>query len=135
MLAAILWGCGSKESSLENQLWTMTFALTEETGEMVACSPQLAESYPLVQIRNIFCEAKDGQWRITQNETSETFQGTYELVERTAEGSSIYAFRSSDGRSGTAVCSLTDQHSGETMPTLVLTFPQSYALYFHGSSL
>lgn len=134
LLTAILSGCTGKASSLESQLWSMSFALTEETGKIVACSPQLAESYPQASIRTITCQAKDGQWQISE-ENSQKFQGSYELMEQTAEGSLIYTFHFSDGRSGTAVYSLTDHRSGESIPTLVLSLPQSYTLYFHGSAL
>ena len=59
-----------------------------------------------------------------------TYTGTYQQAER-SQKDTVYQV-TVEGSAGQAVCSTTDHRTGEQAPTLVLSLPETYTLYFTG---
>ncbi len=98
----------------------------------MACGPDLAEIYPDTEVLALSCQAKDGQLRLARTDSSETNTGVYRQTDRTQAGR-LYEVEVKGLGWGYGSCSFTNPKTGETAPTLVLTFPRDYTLYFTGT--
>lgn len=127
LLAVLCAGCGSR-LSLEDHTWTMT-VVSDKDGQVVACGPGAAQDHPGAEQLSLTCTAKDGT--VTFQTEEDTRQGTYRQTQREAYGR-LYEMEIKDWGWGHAVCSWTESDTGERRPTLVLTFPKEYTLYFTG---
>ena len=127
LVAVLCAGCGNR-LSLEDHTWTMTVVFDKD-GQVVACGPGAAQNHPGVEEFSLTCTAKDGT--VTFQTEEDTRQGTYRQTQREAYGR-LYEMEIKDWGWGHAVCSWTESDTGERRPTLVLTFPKEYTLYFTG---
>lgn len=127
LVAVLCAGCGNR-LSLEDYTWTMTVVFDKD-GQVVACGPGAAQNHPGVEEFSLTCTAKDGA--VTFQTEEDTRQGTYRQTQREAYGR-LYEMEIKDWGWGYAVCSWTKSDTGERRPTLVLTFPKEYTLYFTG---
>ena len=121
----------SQTLRIEDRAWNMTLLLNGE-GNVLACGPDLAEIYPDTEVLALSCQAKDGQLRLARTDSSETNTGVYRQTDRTQAGR-LYEVEVKDLGWGYGSCSFTNPKTGETAPTLVLTFPRDYTLYFTGT--
>ena len=127
LVAVLCAGCGNR-LSLEDHTWTMTVVFDKD-GQVVACGPGAAQNHPGVEEFSLTCTAKAGT--VTFQTEEDTRQGTYRQTQREAYGR-LYEMEIKDWGWGHAVCSWTESDTGERRPTLVLTFPKEYTLYFTG---
>ena len=113
---------------VEDYAWSLD-TLQNVEGQVVACGPGAAQNHPGVEEFALTCTAKDGT--VTFQTEEDTRQGTYRQTQREAYGR-LYEMEIKDWGWGHAVCSWTESDTGERRPTLVLTFPKEYTLYFTG---
>ncbi len=125
----VLSGCGGSALSIESHQWELSAVLDDETGAVVACGPSWQEAYPDAAVFSLSCQAQGGH--LTLRGQEETYTGTYQQAER-SQKDTVYQV-TVEGSTGQAVCSTTDHRTGEQAPTLVLTFPRDYTLYFTGT--
>lgn len=125
----VLSGCGGSALSIESHQWELSAVLDGETGAVVACGPSWQEAYPDAAVFSLSCQAQGGH--LTLRGQEETYTGTYQQAER-SQKDTVYQV-TVEGSTGQAVCSTTDHRTGEQAPTLVLTFPRDYTLYFTGT--
>ena len=114
---------------LEDYSWTLTTA-QDQNGNVIACSSEDSAQYPNAEKLSLFCEAQDGM--ITLSSQAITAKGTYRQTQQNPEGR-LYEIEIKDLGWGYAVCSYTEFHSGEQLPTLVMSFPKEYTLTFTGT--
>lgn len=114
---------------LEDYSWTLTTA-QDQNGNVIACSSEDSAQYPNAEKLSLFCEAQDGM--ITLSSQAITAKGTYRQTQQNPEGR-LYEMEIKDLGWGYAVCSYTEFHSGEQLPTLVMSFPKEYTLTFTGT--
>ena len=100
----------------------------KETGAVVACGPSWQEAYPDAAVVSLSCQAQGGH--LTLQGQKQTYTGTYQQAER-SQKDTVYQV-TVEGSAGQAVCSTTDHRTGEQAPTLVLSLPEAYTLYFTG---
>lgn len=124
----VLSGCGGSALSIESRQWELSAVLDGETGAVVACGPSWQEAYPDAAVVSLSCQAQGGH--LTLQGQKETYTGTYQQAER-SQKDTVYQV-TVEGSAGQAVCSTTDHHTGEQAPTLVLSLPEAYTLYFTG---
>lgn len=124
----VLSGCGGSSLSIESRQWELSAVLDGETGAVVANGPSWQETYPDAAVVSLSCQAQGG--RLTLQGQKETYAGTYQQAERSQKGT-VYQV-TVEGSTGQAVCSTTDHRTGEQAPTLVLSLPETYTLYFTG---
>ena len=113
---------------VEDYAWSLD-TLQNGEGQVVACGPGAAQNHPGVEEFALTCTAKDGT--VTFQTGEDTRQGTYRQTQRETYGR-LYEMEIKDWGWGYAVCSWTESDTGERRPTLVLTFPKEYILYFTG---
>ena len=113
---------------VEDYAWSLD-TLQNAEGQVVACGPGAAQDRPGAEQLSLTCTAKDGT--VTFQTEEDTRQGTYRQTQREAYGR-LYEMEIKDWGWGYAVCSWTELDTGERRPTLVLTFPKEYTLYFTG---
>lgn len=65
----------SQPLRIEDRAWNMTLLLNGE-GNVLACGPDLAETYPDTEVLALSCQAKDGQLRLARTDSSETNTGS-----------------------------------------------------------
>lgn len=124
-------GCTAKaEVEIENISWTMTTAQRSD-GTVVACAPDLAESYKEAEPMDIICRAEGGSLAIRNKNSSDIWAGVYTLEQTGAD--TIYSLKL-EGNVGSAVCSNTVDNSGQKQKTLVLS-AGGYTMYFFGTEL
>lgn len=114
---------------VEDYTWTMD-TLQNGEGQVVACAPELLRSCPGAKELSLTCTAKGGS--VTFQTEKGARQGAYRQTQREAYGR-LYEMEGKDWGWGHAVCSWTELDTGERRPTLVLTFPKKYTLYFTGT--
>ena len=124
----VLSGCGGSALSIESRQWELSAVLDGETGAVVACGPSWQEVYPDAAVVSLNCQAQGGHLALQGQE--KTYTGTYQQAER-SQKDTVYQV-TVEGSAGQAVCSTTDHRTGEQAPTLVLSLPEAYTLYFTG---
>lgn len=125
LVAVLCAGCGNR-LSLEDHTWTMTVVFDKD-GQVVACAPGQKDLYPHAEAIELTFTAEHGRLTCSR----ENITGTYRQTETNPDGS-LYEMEIKDWGWGYAVCSWTESDTGERRPTLVLTFPKEYILYFTG---
>ena len=110
---------------LEDYSWTLTTA-QDQNGNVIACSSEDSTQYPNAEKLSLFCEAQDGMITLS------SAKGTYRQTQQNPEGR-LYEMEIKDLGWGYAVCSYTEFHTGEQLPTLVISFPKEYTLTFTGT--
>ena len=128
-LVVLLYSAQASQTlRIEDRAWNMTLLLNGE-GNVLACGPSWQEAYPDAAVVSLSCQAQGGH--LTLQGQKETYTGTYQQAER-SQKDTVYQV-TVEGSTGQAVCSTTDHRTGEQAPTLVLTFPRDYTLYFTGT--
>ena len=116
--------CGCTASPLDEE-WE--FEVLIKGGQVVACTPEIAERYPGAEAQNIAIALSDGKITVTLD--GETAEGRYENLDPyrvTEENFAVYF--------GDNVCAMTISETiyddGTSRPTLVLS-GDGFAAYFY----
>lgn len=122
MCAVSLCGCVSSPLDAEWEFETLI-----KGGQVVACTPEIAERYPGAEAQNIAIALSDGKITVTLD--GETAEGRYENLDPyrvTEENFAVYF--------GDNVCAMTISETiyddGTSRPTLVLS-GDGFAAYFY----
>ena len=131
VLTALLFsGCASGSLGIEHNSWSMTVALSGETGSVLCCAPSLSGQYPAAEELSMTCQAEEGQLLFTLEDGGTSFAAQYKEMEHSQDGTVLYQVLWENGSSGQGVVSYTEGDSGEKTPTLVLTLPDSTTVDF-----
>ena len=74
VLTALLFSaCASGSLGIEHDSWTMTVALSGETGSVLCCAPSLSGQYPAAEKLSMTCQAEEGQLLFTLEDGGTSF--------------------------------------------------------------
>ena len=137
-LALILFATGGTDNPLnyvkiEDYEWKMRTVMSNDTeaaqyqDELVVAVGEADELYPEAEIVDLTLTAKDGEITITDNTNGKTYNGTYEVMQKTPKGTDYEIII--DGVTGYATVSPTEYYDETEIPTLPINI-DGYSLYF-----
>ena len=128
-----LSACNADVVKIEDYEWKMRTVMSNDTeaaqyqDELVVAVGEADELYPEAEIVDLTLTAKDGEITITDNTNGKTYNGTYEVMQKTPKGTDYEIII--DGVTGYATVSPTEYYDETEIPTLPINI-DGYSLYF-----
>ena len=128
-----LSACNADVVEIEDYEWKMRTVMSNDTeatqyqDELVVAVGEADELYPDAEIVDMTLTAKDGEITITDSTNDKTYNGTYEVMQKTPKGTDYEIII--DGATGYATVSPTEYYDGSEIPTLPINI-DGYSLYF-----
>ena len=128
-----LSACNADVVEIEDYEWKMRTVMSNDTeatqyqDELVVAVGEADELYPDAEIVDMTLTAKDGEITITDSTNDKTYNGTYEVKQKTPKRT-VYEIII-DGATGYATVSPTEYYDGSEIPTLPINI-DGYSLYF-----
>lgn len=128
-----LSACNADVVKMEDYEWKMRTVMSNDTeaaqyqDELVVAVGEADELYPDAEIVDMTLTAKDGEITITDNTNGKTYNGTYEVMQKTPKGTDYEIII--DGVNGYATVAPTEYYDGTESPTLPINIG-GYSLYF-----
>ena len=128
-----LSACNADVVEIEDYEWKMRTVMSNDTeaaqyqDELVVAVGEADELYPEAEIVDLTLTAKDGEITITDNTNGKTYNGTYEVMQKTPKGTDYEIII--DGVTGYATVSPTEYYDETEIPTLPINI-DGYSLYF-----
>lgn len=128
-----LSACGGDVVAIEDYEWKMRTVMSNDTeatqyqDELVVAVGEADELYPDAEIVDMTLTAKDGEITITDTTNGKTYNGTYEVMQKTPKGTDYEIII--DGVTGYATVAPTEYYDGSEIPTLPINI-DGYSLYF-----
>lgn len=134
-LCASLCGCGlSEKQQVVGPEWQMDSVQNQEDGSIEAVgSPDRAENYPEAALADLTCRFTETGLTLSDQDSGESWTGTYKLVKRGGSESAIYEITFDGGKTAHAVRSVTTYLDREPVDTLVLS-TDAYSITFYAES-
>ena len=133
IFAVTLSACNADVVKIEDYEWKMRTAMSNDTeaaqyqDELVVAVGEADELYPDAEIVDMTLTAKDGEITITDTTNGKTYNGTYEVIQKTPKGTDYEIII--DGVTGYATVSPTEYYDETEIPTLPINI-DGYSLYF-----
>ena len=133
IFAVTLSACNADVVEIEDYEWKMRTVMSNDTeaaqyqDELVVAVGEADELYPEAEIVDLTLTAKDGEITITDNTNGMTYNGTYEVMQKTPKGTDYEIII--DGVTGYATVSPTEYYDDSEIPTLPINI-DGYSLYF-----
>lgn len=128
-----LSACNADVVKIEDYEWEMRTVMSNDTesaqyqDELVVAVGEADELYPDAEIVDMTLTAKDGEITITDTTNGKTYNGTYEVMQKTPKGTDYEIII--DGVNGYATVAPTEYYDGSEIPTLPINI-DGYSLYF-----
>lgn len=133
IFAVTLSACNVDVVKIEDYEWKMRTVMSNDTeaaqyqDELVVAVGEADELYPDAEIVDMTLTAKDGEITITDTTNGKTYNGTYEVIQKTPKGTDYEIII--DGVTGYATVAPTEYYDGTEIPTLPINI-DGYSLYF-----
>ena len=133
IFAVTLSACNADVVEIEDYEWKMRTVMSNDTeaaqyqDELVVAVGEADELYPDAEIVDMTLTAKDGEITITDTTNGKTYNGTYEVMQKTPKGTDYEIII--DGVNGYATVAPTEYYAGSEIPTLPINI-DGYSLYF-----
>lgn len=133
IFAVTLSACNANVVKIEDYEWKMRTVMSNDTeaaqyqDELVVAVGEADELYPDAEIVDMTLTAKDGEITITDTTNGKTYNGTYEVMQKTPKGTDYEIII--DGVTGYATVAPTEYYDGTEIPTLPINIG-GYSLYF-----
>ena len=133
IFAVTLSACNADVVKIEDYEWKMRTVMSNDTeaaqyqDELVVAVGEADELYPGAEIVDMTLTAKDGEITITDTTNGKTYNGTYEVMQKTPKGTDYEIII--DGVTGYATVAPTEYYDGTEIPTLPINIG-GYSLYF-----
>ena len=133
IFAVTLSACNADVVEIEDYEWKMRTVMSNDTeaaqyqDELVVAVGEADELYPDAEIVDMTLTAKDGEITITDTTNGKTYNGTYEVMQKTPKGTDYEIII--DGVTGYATVAPTEYYDGTELPTLPINIG-GYSLYF-----
>lgn len=133
IFAVTLSACNADVVKMEDYEWKMRTVMSNDTeaaqyqDELVVAVGEADELYPDAEIVDMTLTAKDGEITITDTTNGKTYNGTYEVMQKTPKGTDYEIII--DGVTGYATVAPTEYYDGSEIPTLPINI-DGYSLYF-----
>lgn len=133
IFAVTLSACNANVVKIEDYEWKMRTVMSNDTeaaqyqDELVVAVGEADELYPEAEIVDLTLTAKDGEITITDTTNGKTYNGTYEVIQKTPKGTDYEIII--DGVTGYATVAPTEYYDGTEIPTLPINI-DGYSLYF-----
>ena len=133
IFAVTLSACNADVVKIEDYEWKMRTVMSNDTeaaqyqDELVVAVGEADELYPDAEIVDMTLTAKDGEITITDTTNGKTYNGTYEVMQKTPKGTDYEIII--DGVTGYATVAPTEYYDGTEIPTLPINIG-GYSLYF-----
>lgn len=133
IFAVTLSACNADVVKIEDYEWKMRTVMSNNTeaaqyqDELVVAVGEADELYPDAEIVDMTLTAKDGEITITDTTNGKTYNGTYEVMQKTPKGTDYEIII--DGVTGYATVAPTEYYDGSEIPTLPINI-DGYSLYF-----
>lgn len=133
IFAVTLSACNADVVKIEDYEWKMRTAMSNDTeaaqyqDELVVAVGEADELYPDAEIVDMTLTAKDGEITITDTTNGKTYNGTYEVIQKTPKGTDYEIII--DGVTGYATVAPTEYYDETEIPTLPINI-DGYSLYF-----
>ena len=128
-----LSACQADVVAMEDYEWKMRTVMSNDTeaaqyqDELVVAVGEADELYPDAEIVDMTLTAKDGEITIKDTTNGKTYNGTYEVIQKTSKGTDYEIII--DGVTGYATVAPTEYYDGSEIPTLPINI-DGYSLYF-----
>ena len=128
-----LSACNADVVEIEDYEWKMRTVMSNDTeaaqyqDELVVAVGEADELYPDAEIVDMTLTAKDGEITIKDSTNDKTYNGTYEVMQKTPKGTDYEIII--DGVTGYATVSPTEYYDETEIPTLPINI-DGYSLYF-----
>ena len=128
-----LSACNADIVAIEDYEWKMRTVMSNDIetaqyqDELVIAVGEADELYPDAEIVDLTLIAKDGEITITDTTNGKTYNGTYEVMQKTPKGTDYEIII--DGVTGYATVSPTEYYDETEIPTLPINI-DGYSLYF-----
>lgn len=128
-----LSSCASETISIEDYEWKMRTVMSGniETAQnedaLIVAVGEPDELYPEAKIIDLTLIAKEGKITVTDKTNNKTYTGTYEVQQRTPQGTDYEI--TINGQDGYATVAPTEYYDGSEIPTLPINLGE-YSLYF-----
>lgn len=128
-----LTACNTNVVQIEDYEWKMRTVMSNDIEDaqyqdkLVIAVGEADELYPDAKIVDLTLIAKDGEITITDTTNGKTYNGTYEVQQKTPKGTDYEIII--DGVTGYAILSPTEYYDGSEIPTLPINI-DGYSLYF-----
>lgn len=133
IFAVTLSACNADVVKIEDYEWKMRTVMSNDKeaaqyqDELVVAVGEADELYPDAEIVDMTLTAKDGEITITDTTNGKTYNGTYEVIQKTPKGTDYEIII--DGVTGYATVAPTEYYDGTEIPTLPINI-DGYSLYF-----
>lgn len=133
ILIFTLSACSGDVVAIEDYEWKMRTVASNDIeaaqapDELIIAVGETDELYPEAEIVDLTLIAQDGEITITDTTNGKTYNGTYEVMQKTPKGTDYEIII--DGVSGYATVSPTEYYDGSEIPTLPINI-DGYSLYF-----
>lgn len=128
-----LSACSGDVVAIEDYEWKMRTVASNDIetaqapDELIVAVGEADELYPDAEIVDMTLTAKDGEITITDTTNGKTYNGTYEVMQKTPKGTDYEIII--DGVNGYATVAPTEYYDGSEIPTLPINI-DGYSLYF-----
>ena len=133
LMVLALSACNADVAAIEDYEWKMRTAASNDIeaaqapDELIIAVGEADECYPEAEIVDLTLLAIDGAITITDSTNGKTYNGTYEVMQKTPKGRDYEIII--DGLTGYATISPTEYYDGSEIPTLPINI-DGYSLYF-----
>jgi len=128
ILLFALAGCSDSAAvSIDGYEWEIHTIQSNESGAVLACSPEQKPVYENAAEIEMRCTAENGVFTLTDTTNGNIYEGTYKQIEIEKE-TVIYEITIGEEK-GNAAASVTVYQNGDKIPTLILS-AGDYALHF-----
>lgn len=133
LIVFALSACNADVVAIEDYEWKMRTVMSNDTeaaqyqDKLVVSVGEADELYPDAEIADLTLTAKDGEITITDTTNGETYNGTYEVMQKTPKGTDYEIII--DGVTGYATVASTEDYDGSEIPILPINI-DGYSLYF-----
>lgn len=127
-------GCaGASPLPLEQIHWEMSYIQSGEDGKILATSPEGKEDYgpQEVEMINMTCQFSGLDFVITNEDSGQSWKGTFQEIEKGLQHDTIYEATYEDGSTGLASSGITSYADGSKEGTLIFT-GEKYTIGFRG---
>lgn len=128
-----LSACNADVVAIEDYEWKMRTVASNDIeaaqapDKLIIVVGEADELYPDAEIVDMTLTAKDGEITITDTTNGKTYNGTYEVMQKTPKGTDYEIII--DEATGYATVSPTEYYNGSEIPTLPINI-DGYSLYF-----
>lgn len=128
-----LSACNADVVAIEDYEWKMRTVASNDIeaaqapDKLIIAVGEADELYPDAEIVDMTLTAKDGEITITDTTNGKTYNGTYEVMQKTPKGTDYEIII--DGVTGYATVAPTEYYDGSEIPTLPINI-DGYSLYF-----